>query len=140
MREFTEAGYAEFEAAKRLAHRSENLSKLSLDAFGDGRAYLSFDGRTGFFIAEDGTLMNVFNYGAPGRGADAVYKAIQYGANKLDCFDGFLKSYYEQFGFREADRIPFDDKYAPAGWDYARLGRPDVVYMERRLTWLDRSS
>jgi hypothetical protein len=47
-----------------------------------------------------------------------VQSAIERGASKLDCFDGFLPAYYERFGFVETERVP---NWTP--------GEPDVVFM-----------
>ena len=57
-------------------------------------------------------------------------EAIKNGARKVHCFDGFLPEYYKKFGFKETKRVKWDEQYAPMKWDYNRLGRPDVVYME----------
>jgi superkiller protein 3 len=57
-------------------------------------------------------------------------EAIKQGGNKVKCFDGFLPSYYKQFGFKEVRRVKWDDQFAPENWNYDKDGRPDVVYME----------
>ena len=80
------------------------------------RAYLGKSGKTGFAVAPDGDLQNVFS--SEHLGADAVRAAIKEGATKLDCFDGKLPGYYSQFGFKEYKR--------EANWT---KGEPDVVYM-----------
>ncbi len=51
------------------------------------------------------------------------------GAKALGAFDGFLPDLYRQAGFRVVARTKFVDEFAPAGWDYNRFGRPDVVFM-----------
>jgi DNA (cytosine-5)-methyltransferase 1 len=127
---FRAVSYKHFVAAKALASRAENLSAITRAEYETGRGYLSMDGYTGFFVSVEGELRNLFNYGQRGRGKDAVRLAIAKGGVRLDCFDGFLVDYYQQFGFRETGRVTFDDQYAPAGWNYIKLGRPDVVFME----------
>jgi hypothetical protein len=83
--------------------------------------YLSTDGLSGLGVAGDGTLVGVFSL-IKGRGEDMIWEAIlHYGADKLDCFDGFLPDYYKRFGFAEYERA--------ANWTE---GGPDVVWM--RLT------
>ncbi len=57
-------------------------------------------------------------------------EAIKNGGRKVKCFDGFLPEYYKLFGFKETKRVKWDEQLAPKKWDYDRLGRPDVVYME----------
>lgn len=78
-----------------------------------------------------GDIQNVFNNGGPkGAAAGAIVAAIGAGGRTLDCYDGFLPSYYHQFGFEETGRMKFNSEFAPAGWD-KKLGTPDVVFM----TW-----
>lgn len=126
----------EFAAAIEAAPRAAYLSSVSAE----GRYFLSEDGLTGFVIA-NGDLRNVFNAGARGMGAAAVQRALDLGARRLDCYDGFLPAYYARFGFAEVMRVKWDDRYAPADWDYSN-GRPDVVIMaqpgaedEARAAW-----
>lgn|GEM_PF-6295630 len=85
----------------------------------------------GYAVKPDGELISVFNNGGKkGDGAFAVIDAIESGATKLDCFDGDLVDYYEQFGFKEVGRDSWNDKYAPANWNYKKYGKPDIVYMQ----------
>lgn len=37
--------------------------------------------------------------------------------------------YYEDHGFREVARIPFNEDFAQEDWDVETDGRPDVVFM-----------
>ncbi|WJN63012.1 hypothetical protein [Streptomyces phage phiScoe25] len=117
--------YREFAAALSSA-RSQ--SSLIADATSDPSEfpssyafYLSEDGLSGLGVAGDGTLVGVFSL-VKGRGEDMIWEAIlHYGADRLDCFDGFLPDYYKRFGFAEYERV--------ANWT---AGEPDVVFM--RLT------
>lgn len=89
----------------------------------------------------------------------SMLKAIEEGATVLDAYavpsqknpNGFLPKYYSQFGFREVERIPFDEKYVrnpkfggserkykalisqwrKSGWDES-MGNPDLVIMKWR--------
>lgn len=55
--------------------------------------------------------------------------AIILGGDKLDHFDvPHLSNLYERLGFVEYSRLKWDDRYAPAGWDYDAWGRPDMVF------------
>lgn len=36
---------------------------------------------------------------------------------------------YARYGFEVSKTIPWDDKYAPRGWNYEKDGRPNVVEM-----------
>jgi hypothetical protein len=47
----------------------------------------------------------------------------------LDCFDPYLPRLYNAYGFQAYDAWAFNDEYAPAGWDFEKFGRPDVVFM-----------
>ena len=45
-----------------------------------------------------------------------------------------MPSLYSEAGFRAVARLPFNDEYAPPGWNYDTFkkfngGRPDVVFM-----------
>jgi hypothetical protein len=83
-------------------------------------------------------------------GASVMLKAIKEGATALDAYavpsakhpDGFLPSFYRQFGFRELGRIPFDPQYSTdqqvedlkhhwrsTGWDES-MGMPSVSIMK----------
>lgn len=65
-------------------------------------------------------------------GQPLVADAIRNGAVALDCYDGYLVRMYRKAGFGVVDRLKWDDDYKPKGWDYAKRGRPDVVFMRRR--------
>lgn len=120
--------FSAFDQARRGAGRQENLTP---DEVPGAEYWLTHDSRAGFGVTPDGELISLFNYGAPGQGHRAALLAIARGARHLNCYDGFLVDYYKDLGFVEVNRVAFDDQYAPPGYDYARLGRPDVVFMER---------
>ncbi|MFE9924290.1 hypothetical protein ACFYQA_22730 [Streptomyces sp. NPDC005774] len=83
--------------------------------------YLTSDFQSGFGVEKDGTLIGLFST-VKGRGGDLVWAAVLHkGADRLDCFDGFLPAYYKQFGFIETERA--------ANWT---PGEPDVVFMALR--------
>lgn len=127
-----------FDDAKSRAKRQENLSYITSYEWRRGTAFLTSDRTAGYFLSDTGDLRNVFNYGQPGMGAHAVQNAISRGAKSLDCFDGYLVDFYGRMGFVEVERIPFNDDYAPDGWDYESLGRPDVVIMEVGVNFVQR--
>lgn len=83
-----------------------------------GKAYLCRTGDTGFAIQADGELVAVYSRVA-GQGANIMQAAISLGANRLDCFDGYLVEFYSKHGFIETDRA--------ANWT---AGEPDVVFMK----------
>lgn len=52
----------------------------------------------------------------------------------LNGFDTVLPGIYSELGFKAEARLPFNDEYAPDGWDFDvykkfNAGRPDVVFM-----------
>lgn len=80
---------------------------------------LTNDGLSGYGVTVDDELIGLFSL-VPGRGTDLVNDAIKMdGVTSLDCFDGFLPSFYERFGFKEYKR--------EANWTE---GGPDVVFMK----------
>lgn len=100
-----------------------------------GRSYLSNTRRSGFTISRDGDIISVFSAPGAKEGRAAIEEAKRQGGTHLDCFGGNPKKvgklveFYTELGFKEYDRWPWDDQYAPEGWDYEKFGRPDVVLM-----------
>lgn len=74
-------------------------------------------GIVGYAIRPDGELVYVFST-VPGQGAAIVESALANGAVYLDCFEGYLPTFYGRHGFVEVSRV--------ANWT---PGEPDVVYM-----------
>lgn len=85
-----------------------------------GRFYLSEDALSGFGITPDGEFVGLFSL-KNGRGDRLVTIAMECGANRLDCFDGFLPEFYSRHGWVEVDRV---SNWTP--------GEPDVVFMALR--------
>jgi hypothetical protein len=82
-------------------------------------------------ITKDKELFNLFNHsGILLCGREAIDHAITKGARKVFCFDGFLRKYYERWGFVEVKREDWSEDLAPAGWDYETYGRPCMVWLE----------
>lgn len=92
-------------------------------------AFMTPGGDAGYALKQDGDLVSVFSKAGAHKGADVVKHALARGAKKLDCFDGYLPEFYDNFGFREYDRWKWAEQHAPKAWDYTRFGRPDVVLM-----------
>ncbi|QPB07296.1 putative acetyltransferase [Pseudomonas phage BUCT553] len=84
------------------------------------KMYLAKDGKkvTGGFFILDGELRSVFT-NQSGMGNWLVQWAVREGAKRLDCFDGYLTSFYQRLGFKEVKRVE--------NWAH---GGPDVVFME----------
>lgn len=114
-------------------NKSKKASFLSQNTPGELNRHKLFtarNGRIGFALNRKKDLQNVFNNSKfRGGGDEAMISAIKSGATTLDAFDPYLPRYYKRFGFVVAGRVPFNDQYAPQGWNYEKFGRPDVVLM-----------
>lgn len=98
----------------------------------DAKVYLDKDGSAGYAIKPDGELISVFSL-KRGQGDRLMRSAIANGATHCDCFDGYLaEKFYPAYGFRETERVAWDDQYAPKGWNYKRFGRPTLVFLSRK--------
>ena len=98
------------------------------------RLFIAANNGGGYGINPDGELISLFSLPGFHLGRRLIEDAVLQGARRAECFDmqGRLPRLYEQFGFREVERTPWNDAKAPALWDTARLGRPDVIIMELR--------
>ncbi|GEM_PF-1551220 len=106
------------------------MSPLSKDELQDKQLHLSVDGKVGYLLDSQGDFGNLFNHGGvKGQGQVAIVQAIEQGARTLDAFDGVLPELYAQYGYAVTGRMKFNDAFAPPNWNYARDGRPDVVFM-----------
>lgn len=109
---------------------SSFLSPLKKEDLQGKFTYLSPDKRAGFLLDDQGDFGNLFNNGGPkGIGRQAIIQGIQDGALTLDAYDGYLPHLYSQYGYRVTGRMKFVDEFAPPNWNFARDGRPDVVFM-----------
>ncbi len=99
------------------------------------RLFLTADGQGGYGLNGD-ELISVFSLGKSRLGPQLVRDAIARGARRLDCLDanGVLANFYCKMGFVEVARKPWDDQFAPKGWNHERFGRPDLVTMEYKET------
>ena len=95
---------------------AESLTDYRDPATVTGQAYLSHDRSSGF-VVRDGELVGVFST-RKGAGDVIMRDALDAGAVRLDCFDGYLPAFYARHGFRETHR---EENWTPGG--------PDVVYM-----------
>lgn len=116
------SSYRDFARALQGARRKSELIKEATtppeDMPASAQYLLTQDGCSGYGVTEGRELIGLFSL-VKGRGKNMVEEAIYLdGAQYLDCFDGFLPSYYEQFGFVEYKR--------ETNWTE---GGPDVVYM-----------
>lgn len=67
---------------------------------------------------------------AKGVGPRLVKAAVKAGGRVLDNFDmPYLSKIYKDNGFRIISRVPFEEQFAPDGWNKEKHGTPDVVFM-----------
>lgn len=101
--------------------------------YSDPENFLFFapDNLAGAAVKPDGDLVSVFKHPTSKTRmkevlADAAERAI-----KLDAFDidSYLPQLYSNFGFRPVARVAFNDEIASPNWNFADMGRPDVVLM-----------
>jgi hypothetical protein len=96
---------------------------------------LENDGQTGVLVWNHGDgrieMAGGFNNSSvPGAGMDLLRRTRdQYHVNFIECFEPLDKKYAKELGFHEISRDEWNDEYAPAAWDYDKMGRPSVVYM-----------
>jgi hypothetical protein len=89
----------------------------------------------GFAIKKNGEIILVHNNEPKigGIGDLLIKKAIEFGGNSLDHFDGFLTGFYKKNGFKFSDNLIFDDKYAPDDWKY----EPVDIYNEKTSIYVN---
>jgi hypothetical protein len=121
-----------FVAARDESKRTAFLSDKPAEELKNDKLFLSGDRHSGYALDPSNDLQNLFNNGPKGGGKVALNDAIRNGAATLDAFDGHLPMLYAKHGFVPTGRMKFSDEYAPKGWDYAKYGRPDVVFMAYR--------
>lgn len=125
-------------AAAASTHRFGFAVEVKDAEFYDNPAnklFLTPGGSAGAAVTDYGDLVSVFKkYKSDGDIDGILHQASQH-AHTLDGFDigGKLPDLYAKYGFRPAARVPFNDEFAPPGWNYADAGRPDVVLMVRDL-------
>jgi hypothetical protein len=96
----------------------------------NGTIIMNEDGQA--VVGADGDIKAVYKNpdSEARRVSDTLLKeAIKAGGIKLDNFDIYLTKIYKENGFRIVSRLPFNEEYAPDGWNKAKHGTPDVVAM-----------
>ena len=66
--------------------------------------FITPDRLGGFAVTRSGVLCHVFSL-KKGLGKALVRTAVQMGAERLSCYDGYLPEYYNKLGFREIYRL-----------------------------------
>ena len=87
------------------------------------------------FVDSEGDIKGVYKFEeaiknkVKGVADKILKKAVDLGGIKLDNFDNYLTDIYERNGFRVVSRTPFNEEYAPKGWNKETDGTPDVIAM-----------
>jgi len=127
---FHSADPKDFIDSRNKSSRAGFLNPLVPDDIKNHQLMLNQDSTVGVAVSPEGDVENLFNNGGPkGEAARAMIAAIGNGGTTLDCYDGYLNSYYHQFGFEEVGRLKFDPQFANPAWDHAKNDSPDVVFM-----------
>jgi len=104
-------------------HKEEDYSVKNTKLF------LSKDFKSGFGINPDGELISVFSL-EKSRGNILVKKAVESGAQYLNCMGDKLLELYQSFGFSPVEITKWDNTYAPPSWNYERFGTPNIYTMK----------
>lgn len=115
---------AEFHLAVTLAcNESElirkNVYAYTIKEYAGFRCFLHPSWECGFAIGPDGALVSVFSL-VRCKGREILPTAVREGALHLNCYEGYLVTLYQKYGFKEYKR--------EASWT---PGEPDVVFMRR---------
>jgi len=119
--------------ASKEGHKfGSSVFVYSAEEYATMRLFLAEDGKTGGALKPNGDMVSGFSTNSGG--SNVIQILIAAGGTMGDAFDTVLPRLYAANGFRAVARVPWNDEFAPDGWDYntfARFnaGRPDVVYM-----------
>lgn len=99
------------------------------DDYDGMQAYATENGST-IAITKDGDIVSVAtNADAPNKdsGRALMEFAVQNGGTKLDSYEG-NHGFYTKMGFEPVSWTPFDEKYAPPGWEKGRDAAEAVIF------------
>lgn len=113
-----------------------NSSDPNNPGYAQMRLFMNKDGDAGFAL-KGSEIVSVFvnpNSADKGGARGLMAHAIEQGGTHLDAFDTILPKLYAKEGFVPVARVPWNDEYAPDGWDHDTFaqfndGRPDVIFM-----------
>lgn len=93
---------------------------------------LTPDDKAGEAIKQSGDIVSVFKH-PKSTVKDfvgiALPEAVRRGGTHLDCFAGDLPIRYSRHGFVPVAKVKFSDDFKPDDWNFARDGRPDIIFM-----------
>jgi|DEB0MinimDraft_6_1074348.scaffolds.fasta_scaffold00455_4 hypothetical protein len=138
--EYVNAMSRAFEVAKERGDKKFlQVSQVDLETAqsivdGGGKLFVSEDGSAGAYVKGDGYMGGLFK--SPDSELKGVSRPLQQvrrenGGTFFDAYGTDLERQYVQNGFRPVARIPFNEEYAPEGWndaDSPLKDKPDVVF------------
>lgn len=93
----------------------------------NARKYVTKGGST-IAITPDGDIVGVCKKrGDTVSGSELLAFAVENGGKKLDAFSG-LYGFYSKCGFEPVSWTPFDEQYAPSGWEKERDEEEPVIF------------
>ena len=101
------------------------LTPYSLDELSEFKLFKLEGYNIGFALKYNDIILVHNNEGVGGIGKLLINKAIEFGGNKLDHFDGFLTGFYKSLDFKFDSNDYFLDEYAPDTWKYESLNIND---------------
>jgi len=97
-----------------------------------GKLYLSEDKKFGAMVKADGYMGSLFKHpDSPEKGVSKTLQDIRVkdGGRFFDAFGTHLEKIYAKNGFEPVARLPFNEEFAPHGWqDTVLKSKPDVVF------------
>jgi hypothetical protein len=138
--EYVNAMSRAFEVAKERGDKKFlQVSQVDLETAqsiveGGGKLFVSEDGSAGAYVKGDGYMGGLFK--SPDSELKGVSRPLQQvrrenGGAFFDAYGTDLERQYVQNGFRPVARVPFNEEYAPEGWndeDSPLKDKPDVVF------------
>ena len=111
-----------FLASINTSTRVEFMTPYTADELSNFRLFKVDGMNIGFAIKEYGDITLVHNNeGIGGIGNILIQKAIEFGGEKLDHFDGFLTGFYRNLGFKLTSNGHFNDEWTPEGWKFEAI-------------------
>lgn len=110
--------YKSYNISKRIAY----LTPYTIDELKSFNLYKLNGFNIGFAIKQNGEIILVHNNeNIKGIGDILIKKAIKFGGNQLDHFDGGLTGFYKKNGFKFNGNDEFNLEYAPKNWNYEKI-------------------
>jgi hypothetical protein len=106
--------YDSFMMSKRVSY----LTPYSVEELKEFDLYKVKGMNIGFAIKNGDIILVHNNENVKGIGNLLMRKAIQFGGNKLDHFDGYLTGFYKSIGFKFNQNDFFADEYSANEWSY----------------------